>query len=762
LIQSRFMNRRHFLGASVAGITLLDQLLEAQSATGPLRQILPINHGWGFNGQNGSTSQNVTLPHTNAVLPWHSFDETTYQYVSVYGRDFRLPAALRGKRIFVDFEGAMTASTVTINGHRFEEYKGGYTPFSFELTPHINWSDKNVLTVHLDSTERPDIPPFGDNIDYLTFGGIYREVSLRVVPDVFIENVYAQPVDVLNANRRVDVRVHLSKDRPISSPSVSIELRDGSNVVARTHQILGEPQDPFIIPLTHLGSIELWNLRKPKLYDVVVRLESAGQPVDEYKTRIGFRQAEFTGKGFYLNGEHLKLRGLNRHQTFPYVGGAMPWRAQRRDAQILRATHINLVRTSHYPQSRHFLDACDELGLLVLEEIPGWQHIGENPWQDISVRNVGEMIRRDWNHPSIILWGVRINESQDNHEFYLRTNKLAHELDPARATGGIRYLYDSDFLEDVFTMNDFGFPLRKPNHPKYLNTEFVGHTYSTKRFDQVERVAEHTLRHARIHNQLASDDQYAGGIGWCAFDYNTHKNFGSGDHICYHGVFDIFRIPKAAAGFYKSQCDPAEEVVLEPAFNWSSGDHSGAGGPGIVPVCSNCDHLKVYYDGKLKLEVDPDRAQFAHLAYPPFLLKLDDLPLNPWGDLQIDGFINGKMVISRTLSGSGVDAQLLVEPDDLTLIGDGSDVTRVLLRVADKFGNTQQFASGCVVLSLEGPGEIIGENPFGLVGGAGGIWIKTKQAAGTIRLTAKHQYLGEKQIAITVSSAPPEQLSLSV
>jgi beta-galactosidase len=756
------MNRRHFLGASVAGLSLLDQLLDAQPAAGSLRQVFPLNHDWGFGGKNGDTFEQVTLPHTNAVLPWHSFDETTYQYKSLYNRGFRLPPNLKGKRIFVDFEGAMTASTVSINGHKFDEYKGGYTPFSFELTPHLNWSGNNVLAVALDSTERADIPPFGGNIDYLTFGGIYREVSLRAVPDVYIENVYAQPVEVLTANRRVDVHIHLSKDGAISSPSVSIELRDGSNVISRTHQALAASQNPFIVSLTNLGNVELWNLRKPKLYDVVVRLESAGQAVDEYQTRTGFRQAEFTDKGFYLNGEHVKLRGLNRHQTFPYVGGAMPWRAQKRDAQILRAAHINLVRTSHYPQSRHFLDACDEIGLMVLEEIPGWQHIGENAWQDISVRNVGEMIRRDWNHPSIILWGVRINESQDNHDFYTRTNQVAHELDPARATGGIRYLYNSEFLEDVFTMNDFGFPLQKPNHPRYLNTEFVGHTYSTKRFDQVERVAEHTLRHARIHNQLASDDQYAGGIGWCAFDYNTHKNFGSGDHICYHGVFDIFRIPKAAAGFYKSQCEPDEEVVLEPAFDWSSGDHSGAGGPGVVPVCSNCDHLKVYYDGKLKLEVEPDREQFAHLAHPPFLLKLDDLPLDPWGDLRIDGFIKGEKVISRTLSGARTDTELLVEPDDLALVGDGMDVTRVLLRVADKFGNTQQFGSGSVALSLEGPGEIIGENPFGLAGGAGGIWIKTKLGSGTIRLTAKHQYLGQKQIAIAVSSAPLEQLSLPV
>ena len=137
------------------------------------------------------------------------------------------------------------------------------------------------------------------------------------------------------------------------------------------------------------------------------------------------------------------------------------------------------------------------------------------------------MIRRDWNHPSIILWGVRINESQDDHDFYTRTNALAHELDPTRQTGGIRYFQESEFLEDVFTMNDFGFPLKPPNHPRYLNTEFVGHTYPTKTIDNVERLTEHTLRHARIHDQLASNPQYAGGIGWCAFDYNTHGDFGS-------------------------------------------------------------------------------------------------------------------------------------------------------------------------------------------------------------------------------------------
>lgn len=749
------MNRRDFLASSVAGLTLVPQITSAQNANAPTsaRRIYSMNRDWLFGGRktadatavnfSDSTFSVVTLPHSNVMLPWHSFDDRAYEFTSVYRRHFRMPASAKGNRVFVDFEGAMTASTVAINGHKFPEFRGGYTPFSFELTPHLDWKGDNVLAVELDSSERPDIPPFGGNIDYLTFGGIYREVSLRVVPSSYIENIFAQPRNVLSAtDRKVVVRCELVG----SSDAVTAELRDGSRVLAT---VTGKGPE---VTLSNLGDIKLWSLTNPKLYHVVVKYGS-----DEYTTRVGFREARFTPKGFMLNGEHIKLRGLNRHQTYPYVGGAMPARAQKRDAWVLKnELKLNLVRTSHYPQSRHFLDACDELGLLVLEEIPGWQHIGENDWQDLAVGNVAAMIKRDWNHPSIILWGVRINESQDNHNFYTRTNKTAHDLDPSRQTGGIRYLYNTELLEDVMTMNDFGFPLREPNHPLYLNTEFNGHMFSTKRQDQIERVAEHTLRHARVHDQLASDDRYAGGIGWCAFDYNTHGNFGSGDRICYHGVSDIFRIPKAAAGFYKSQCEPSEEVVLEPAFFWSSGDHSTAGGPGIVPVCSNCEHLKLYIDGALHCEADPDRKTFAHLKYPPFMVDLSNLPLNPWGDLKIEGYIGGKLAMTKRYSGKGIDAKLMVEPDDTTLLGDGSDVTRVLLRVTDEFGNIQQFASGAVSLTIEGPGEIVGENPFGLVAGAGAVWIKAKAQAGVIHLTARHLYLPEQKISITVSSTPAE------
>ena len=762
------IDRRMFILGSAAAGALAAQTQPSAQKADPRRRSYDLNRKWLFGGKtragvsspgfDDSAWRKITLPHSNASLPWHSFDESSFQYVSAYRRHFRALPEWKGKRVFLDFGGAMTASTVTVNGHRFDEYKGGYTPFSFEITPHLKSDADNVIAVELDSTERKDIPPFGLDIDYLTFGGIYRDVQLRVVPKTFIDNVYAKAVRPLAADRSVDVRCYL-QGAVSGRATLTAELRDGTKVLKTVSTPVSGDAEYHDVRLDSLPEIELWSLKTPKLYDVVVRLADGEDSRDEYRTRIGFREARYTPGGFMLNGERVKLRGLNRHQTFPYVGGAMPARVQRRDAWILRRElHCNIVRTSHYPQSPAFLDACDELGLLVLEEIPGWQHIGDQAWQDIAVRNVGEMIRRDWNHPSIVLWGVRINESVDNHDFYTRTNQLAHSLDDARQTGGIRYLYDSELLEDVMTMNDFGFPLRPPNHPLYMNTEFNGHMFSTKRFDNVERVAEHVLRHARVHDQLASDDRYSGGTGWCAFDYNTHYNFGSGDHICYHGVSDIFRIPKPAAYFYASQCDPEEQVVLEAGFFYSQGDRSQAGGVHRVPVLSNCDHLKIYWVGELRQELDPDRKTFPHLKYPPFMMDLGELPLSPWGDVKIEGYIGGKLAKTLVLSGSGKDADVKIIPDDKELAGDGRDATRVVVTVTDEHGNIRPFATAAISFSLTGPGEIIGENPLVLSGGAAAVWVKAKESAGVVNLSAKHPVLGSRSIAIRVKAAEPEPI----
>jgi beta-galactosidase len=268
---------------------------------------------------------------------------------------------------------------------------------------------------------------------------------------------------------------------------------------------------------------------------------------------------------------------------------------------------------------------------------------------------------------------------------------------------------------------------------------------------------EHTMRHARVHNQLGSDDKYAGGLGWCAFDYNTHANFCSGDRICYHGVSDIFRIPKAAAGFYKSQCDPGEEIVLEPAFDWARGDRNSQFD--VAMVCSNCEQLKFFIADRLVAEAEPDRKNFGNLPHPPFIADVGKgISSGAWGDLRIEGYIGGRKVITKTMSGSGADRMFHVEPDDKELTGDGIDATRVVLRVTDEYGSPRSFATGAITLSVQGPGQIIGENPMSLAGGVGAVWIKTREGAGTIRLDAKHPALGTKTVEIRVLQQPVEEV----
>jgi beta-galactosidase len=220
-------------------------------------------------------------------------------------------------------------------------------------------------------------------------------------------------------------------------------------------------------------------------------------------------------------------------------------------------------------------------------------------------------------------------------------------------------------------------------------------------------------------------------------------------------VTDIFREPKPAAGFYKSQCDPSEEVVLEPAFHWARGDESIGFTKAVF--CSNCEHLKVYINDKLIAEADPDRQQFEHLRYAPFVVDAGSGLRHGWGDLRIEGYISGKKVIEKKMSGRGVDTNFAIVPDETTLSGDGADATRVVLRVTDEFGAIRPFANDSINFKLDGPAELIGDNPFSLIGGTGAIWIRAKEQSGTVTLTATHPVLGDQKLQFQILEATPEE-----
>ncbi len=503
--------------------------------------VTDFNDDWMFDGR-----ETLRLPHSAVDLPYSYFDETAYQRVFTYEKTFAADPAWAGQEVSVRFDGAMANAKVSLNGTDLVGHADGYTPFTARLTGGLR-PGLNTLRVVIDGSENPAIPPFGGAIDYLTYAGLYRDVWLVLSAPVSIGPTKVETPDVLAEVKSVTVVVALNNPQGLAlSGTLTARLLDGAGkeLALAKAAVSGET---VTLRMADLHNIALWDIAAPNLYRIDLTLD-APQGRDTTTTTFGFRAAEFTADGFFLNGRPLKIRGLNRHQSFPYSGYALGRAAQERDAEILKnELHLNLVRTSHYPQSSYFLDHCDRIGLLVFEEIPGWQHIGPAEWKAEAVENVRRMITRDWNHPSIIIWGVRINESQDDHDFYTETNRVARELDATRQTGGVRYISESEMLEDVYTMNDFilGDFENGGNRPRtalrrqqevtglkrnvpYLVTEFNGHMYPTKSFDQEQRQAEHVTRHLDVLNAAYGDPNVSGCIGWCAFDYNTHKDFGSG------------------------------------------------------------------------------------------------------------------------------------------------------------------------------------------------------------------------------------------
>ncbi len=726
-----------------------------------MRSETPCNLSWifaeGFD-LAWTTSQlpdrQVELPHTAIELPLHYFDETSYQKPFTYQRVIPWEDGFQGREVALVFEGAMADSTVWVNGHEVVRHPDGYTPFEARLTPHLMRGD-NLVTVRIDGSESPLIPPFGGQIDYLTYAGIYREAHLRVTAPLWIANAKVETPEPLAERKTVRVRVILSGEGQGARVEARLLAPDGTEIARAGAGARGAEA---AIELDDLTGLRLWEPDDPALYTLELILNGNE---DNLSTRFGFREARFTPDGFLLNGRPLKIMGLNRHQSFPYSGYAQGRRSQERDAEILKHDlGCNLVRTSHYPQSRHFLDRCDEIGLLVFEEIPGWQHIGGPEWKEETVRNVRRMIGRDWNHPSIVLWGVRINESQDDHDLYSETNRVARELDPTRQTGGVRYITESELLEDVYTMNDFilgDFEQPHSNRPRtalrprrettglshpvpYLITEYGGHMYPTKSFDQEQRQAEHVTRHLEVLNAAFGDPQISGAIGWCFSDYNTHKDFGSGDRICHHGVCTMFREPKFAAHAYASQRDPSKGVVLEPVTFFARGERNIGG---ILPliVLTNCDEVEIRYGRSLVKRVGPDRERFPHLPHAPVVIdhrQFSSGELGLWGmrwdDCEFTGFIEGEPVAARRFVADPLPTTLEVSPDATILDAEARDEVRVMVRALDQAGNRLPFLADTVRIEVEGPARLLGPPHSPFQGGTTGFWLRTIGERGEVRV----------------------------
>ena len=779
-----------------------------------------------------NTLQPVRLPHTCKETPFHYFDESLYQMVSGYRRHLLIPKDWQGKRILLTFEGAAHDSTVFCNGKKVGEHHCGYTAFTVDLTDNILYGQDNLLCVRLDSRENLNVPPFGYVIDYMTYGGIYRDVRLEVKENVSLSDIFVHTaIDF----RSSPVTAQITSEITLTESNGNVTIRQyympkntaagqGSwNLLCEQTVSADTNCDKEIALTAAITDPLLWDTEEANLYILKTQLYQDNTLLDETETTFGIREAVFKKDGFYLNGRKLRIRGLNRHQSFPYVGYAMPKSMQRLDADLLKKElGLNAVRTSHYPQSHYFLERCDELGLLVFTEFPGWQHIGDDAWKAQAVANAEDMIRQYRNHPSIILWGIRINESPDDDAFYEKTNAVAHKLDPSRPTGGVRAMKKSHLLEDVYTYNDFLHDGEMPGcDPKkkvtsdmekpYLISEYNGHMYPTKAFDNEERRSEHAIRHANVLDAVAGQPDIAGSFGWCMFDYNTHKDFGSGDRICYHGVMDMFRNPKLASNIYA--CEQEQTPVLEITSSMDIGEHPGCN-RGNIYILSNADSVKMYKNDRFIKEYLPEMSPYKHLKHGPILIddfigdsfaqnerfrpkhakeitdamnlvargSLNHIPkrlyltalkllliyhidfaevtrlytkyIGDWGGTatiyRFDAIKDGKVVKSVTKKPVR-EIRLEAEADHTILTEQHTyDVALVRIRAVDDHGNVLPFYQEPVRLITEGDISIIGPDTIALQGGMGGTYVKSTGRSGRGALLLQSKTAGEIRIPFQI------------
>ena len=767
----------------------------------------PLNFGWSFIDdykedyleklpENKTT---IDIPHSAIKVPYNYFNELDYQHLFTYEKIFDLEEQLHNRIHILHFAGLMVKAHIYLNGIDLGIHYSGYVPIDIDVTSAIKQKNNRLLVI-VDGSEDENCPPFGYAVDYLTFAGIYREVEIVSHLNTYIKDIYAH--SDLEGNFEI-------KYEKVGNDEIKVKhslFFDGEQITD-----FDENKGKIIDPV-------LWDLDSPKLYTLRTFVELNNEK-EEYITRFGIREAIFKPDGFYLNGKKTKLVGLNRHQGYPIVGYAMPESMQKEDADLLKDIGLNIVRTSHYPQSEHFLNRCDEIGLLVVNEIPGWQFVSmKQEWRDNFMVFLTKMILTERNHPSLIAHGVRIDESIDDHDLYSKANELAHSIDPYRQTLGVRNFKNSELLEDIYAYNDFicsdlKVGLDNPKHIKhqgkpYLVTEYMGHMDPYKATTDLDRKIEVAKRHMKVLDDNFKYDKISGAIGWCFVDYHTHIDFGSGDHICAHGVLDMYRNPKFSSYVYQSQRE--DKPILEVLSNIKPGDVAEAV-YGDIYVATNCDYVSLFKNDEYVGDFYPNKKEYKYVKHPLILIddivgktfkeerfqekhwarmgktfsyyaihgfnnmklmdslflarmmlkykmKYDDLVyywnkhVASWGGIAkkwtFKGYKDGKEVISKEIGPSKV-FDLKVETNRTTLESrDTYDVVRVKVSHVDEYDSLMYYSQRIVNIKTEGAIELIGDDNQTLLSGQLSIYIRSKEK-GQGKLTLKMDNI-EKEIEFEV------------
>ena len=646
--------------------------------------------------------ENITLPHTASIEP-SVMKDPQWTGICWYKKTFKISPENRGKHIAILFEAAMNDATIWLNGFKIKRHTGGYLPFYLDISDRLQFDSENTILIRLDNRDNPDIPPGKPLalLDFNYYSGIYRNAFLIIKNKLHITD--PMEIDTVQGGGVAVNTEYISKGNAGLNISISIWNQDKKSRKFRIYGILKDqeshakssfnsekiilgPGKSERIPI-HLNveNARLWSPRTPNLYNLEISLSEGGAIVDKQKTRIGIRDIEISaGKGFTINGEKLKIRGTNRHQEYPYIGNALSDNAQYRDAWKIKNAGFNFVRTSHYPQSPAFLDACDELGIMVMDAIPGWQFTGDSVFIENSYRDIHEMCRRDRNHPSIIMWENSLNETRMTVEYIKKSNEILRSELPF---DGIYTAGWMDTIYSVFTparqhaLPPFYWTKYSKDKPLFIaeygdweyyaqdagfsQAEFKGLKPGERSSRQLRAAGEMgLLQQAFNYQESHNHDLYGTAIGdanWLMFDYNR----GYAPDIESSGIMDIFRIPKFSFWFYKSQSDD-EQVCFIASYN-------NPASAKFIRVFSNGDSVSLYRNGKLMGIQIPDRnPNTTNLPHPPFTFKPDSFEA---GILRAESYKNGLIsaAFETATAGKATHLKLSADFSGKELKADGAD-----------------------------------------------------------------------------------------
>ena len=775
------------------------------------REVFNFNVGWRFKTGNIENAEQpdfddsaweiVSTPHTVRLMPAEGSGSRNYQGLAWYRKHFKIDASLQGKLINIYFEAAMGKTVVYLNGQKINEHWGGYLPFSVELTQYgVQAGDECLLAVMTDNSDDRSYPPGKRQatLDFTYHGGIYRDVWMIATARVHLTDpnqthriagggVFIQFGEISKKKAEIQIYTEVKNDFP-ASQRIRIEnrLMDADGKTIRTVQSAiflkaGETQQ-----ITQKISVEnpvLWSPDAPCLYKMATRLIQNSASLDGGITRLGIRKIEWKGRdGLWLNGEPAgKLIGGNRHQDYAYVGNAVPNSQHWRDAKKLREAGCRIIRVAHYPQDPSFMDACDELGMFVIVATPGWQYWNNDPqFVERVYDDIRNMVRRDRNHPSILMWEPILNETRSPLEFTLRAQQIVREEHPGYACVADNY---SEGIADNYEVL-YGWPKDIGRFDKALFTREFGENvddwYAQNTNNRASRswgenaLLIQALQLAKAYDEMCPENrQLIGGALWHPFDHQR----GYHPDPYWGGIMDAFRQPKYSWYFFQSQIDAdfQHPLVETGPMLFIAHELSPFSSPDVT-VFTNCDEVRlIVYERDTLIQKAP-KAQW-QLPHPPITFKnvfnfnsMRTLPYTEkkWQQVSLvaEGLMDGKVVctVKKMPARRSNKLRLFIDNEGQKLIADGSDFVPVVCEVTDDDGNVRRLAKEQILFSVEGEGEIIGDdrigaNPRAVEFGSAPVLIRSTLVPGKIRIHARALFEGEhapSPASIEWESIPPK------